>query len=74
MTTQQRNFRVSKLETSHATALNAVSGTKTLAQVATSLGIPQNMTQQKLSLLVDEGFIVALKNSKGTPTGAYTAA
>ena len=76
MSALNKSFRVSKLTTSHVTSLNVLSPTapQSVAAHAASLGITTQEATKRLSLLVDEGLAVTVKNSKGTPVGSYVQA
>jgi hypothetical protein len=70
-----KNFRVSKLEPKHATSLNQLSSTpQTLAAHAAAVGIDPIEASHRLSLLVDEGLVVQLKDAKGAPLSLYQLA
>jgi hypothetical protein len=70
-----KNMRIAKLDTHHTASLNVLSSTpQTLAAHAAAVGIDPIEASHRLSLLVDEGLAVALKDSNGKPTGSYQLA
>lgn len=73
--TTAKQARINNLDAHHTASLNKLSPTvpQSVAAHAASLGITQTEAQRRLSLLVDEGLAVALKNSKGAPLGTYQA-
>lgn len=73
--TNNKTFRIAKLNTQHANSLNQLSSTpQSTAQQATSLGITTIEASHRLSLLVDEGLAIANKTAKGAPDGTFTLA
>jgi hypothetical protein len=73
--TNNKTFRISKLNTQHTNSLNQLSSTpQTLTSHASSLGISQTEASHRLSLLIDESLAIPEKDVHGAPTGRYTAA
>lgn len=73
--TNNKTFRIAKLDTHHTSSLNQLSSTpQSLASHASALGISTTEAQHRLSLLVDEGLAIANKTAKGAPDGTYTTA
>jgi hypothetical protein len=73
MANPNRSFRVSKLNTAHATALSVLTSTgQTLATIAGLIGTSVDDAEKKLSVLVDEGLC---NRTRGTrPVAVYTVA
>jgi hypothetical protein len=75
MAVANKSMRIAKLDTHHTASLNTLSSTpQSLASHASALGLTTIEASHRLQLLVDEGLAVALKDSKGAPTGQYQLA
>ncbi len=72
--TNNKTFRVSKLEPKHTASLNVLSSTpQTQAQHASTLGISAIEASHRLQLLIDEGLVIQAKDSHGKPLDSFTA-
>lgn len=67
LNSQMKSFRLSKLTTTHVTAQSTLASTgKSIATVATALGITQDLAERQLSLLVDESLATRSVGSRAT--------
>ena len=69
MTATQKTFRISKLEVKHMSMNIALTATgQTLAQLASAVGIAQDLAERQLSILVDEALATASTGSRAMRT------
>lgn len=64
-----KTVRVANLEAHHKTAYNILTSVgKTLATIATALGITQDLAEKQMSILIDEGLAVRTVGSRTSAT------